>query len=41
MWGFIKNNEEVFEIKKRLLDYTKNNLTTEVLAKDIIDKIKL
>ena len=39
--NFIQNNEEVFEIKNQLLYYTKNNLTTEVMAKEIIDKIKL
>ena len=39
--NFIHNNEEVFEIKNQLLDYTKNNLTTEVLAKEIVEKTKL
>ena len=39
--NFIQNNEEVFEIKNQLLYYTKNNLTTEVMAKEIIEKIKL
>jgi tRNA-dihydrouridine synthase len=38
--NFIHNNEEVFEIKKQLLNYTKNNLTTEVMAKEVIEKFK-
>ncbi len=38
--NFIHNNEEVFEIKNQLLNYTKNNLTTEIIAKEIIEKIK-
>ena len=38
--NFIHNNEEVFEIKKQLLNYTKNNLTTEVIAKEVIEKFK-
>ena len=38
--NFIHNNEEVFEIKKKLLNYTKNNLTTEVMAKEVIEKFK-
>ena len=38
--NFIHKNEEVFEIKNQLLNYTKNNLTTELLAKGIIERIK-
>jgi hypothetical protein len=38
--NFIHNNKEVFEIKKQLLNYTKNNLTTEVMAKEVIEKFK-
>ena len=38
--NFIHNNEEVFEIKNQLLNYTKNNLTTEIIAKEIIERIK-
>ena len=38
--NFIHKNEEIFEIKNRLLNYTKNNLTTELIAKGIIERIK-
>ena len=38
--NFIHNNEEVFEIKNQLLNYTKNNLTTELIAKGIIERIQ-
>tara|TARA_Y100000591_G_C21805495_1_gene684577 strand:- start:520 stop:1455 length:936 start_codon:yes stop_codon:yes gene_type:complete len=34
---FLKENEKVFEFKKDLLDYTKKNLTTEILAKYTLD----
>ena len=34
---FLKENAEVFEFKKDLLDYTKKNLTTEILAKYTLD----
>ena len=37
---FIKENEKVFEFKRDLLDFTKKNLTTEVLAKYILEKLK-
>ena len=37
---FIKENEKVFEFKRDLLDFTKKNLTTEVLAKYILEKFK-
>ena len=37
---FIKENEKVFELKKGLLDFTKKNLTTEILAKYILDCFK-
>ncbi len=38
--SFIDNNEEVFEIKEKLLNYTKKNLTTEVIAKEVIESAK-
>ena len=38
--SFISNNNEVFELKKQLLDFTKNNLTTEHTAKRIIEESK-
>ena len=38
--NFIYNNEKVFEIKNQLLNYTKNNLTTERIAKGIIERIQ-
>ena len=38
--NFIHNNEKVFKIKSQLLNYTKNNLTTELIAKGIIERIK-
>lgn len=38
--NFIHNNEKVFEIKSQLLNYTKNNLTTELIAKGIIERIQ-
>ena len=34
---FLKENESVFEFKEDLLDYTKKNLTTEILAKYTLD----
>ena len=37
---FIKENEKVFELKRDLLDFTKKNLTTEILAKYILEKFK-
>ena len=37
---FIQENERVFEIKKNLLDFTKKNLTTEMLAKYILNCFK-
>ena len=38
--NFVKNNKEIFEIKNQLLNYTRNNLTTEIIAKSIIEKVK-
>ena len=38
--NFIHKNEKVFEIKNQLLNYTKNNLTTELIAKGIIERIQ-
>ncbi|MDC3022724.1 hypothetical protein OA179_01640 [Candidatus Pelagibacter sp.] len=37
---FLNKNEIIFNIKDNLLDFTKKNLTTEILAKNIIAKIK-
>ena len=37
---FIQENGEVFEIKKNLLDFTKKNLTTEMLAKYTLNCFK-
>ena len=37
---FIEENEEIFEIKNKLLDFTKKNLTTETLAKYTLDCFK-
>jgi len=39
--SFISNNEEIFEIKKQLLNFTKNNLTTEHIAKRIVEESKI
>ncbi len=37
---FIKENENIFELKEDLLDFTKKNLTTEILAKNTLDCFK-
>ena len=37
---FIQENGNVFEIKRNLLDFTKKNLTTEILAKYTLDSFK-
>ena len=37
---FLNKNEIIFNIKDNFLDFTKKNLTTEILAKNIISKIK-
>ena len=37
---FLKENEIIFSIKDDLLNFTKKNLTTEVLAKYTINKVK-
>ena len=34
--SFIETYPEIFEIKNKMLDYTRDNLTTEKIAKDII-----
>ena len=34
--SFITSYPEIFEIKNKMLEYTRNNLTTEKIAKDII-----
>tara|TARA_B100001057_G_scaffold492035_1_gene583582 strand:- start:45 stop:1031 length:987 start_codon:yes stop_codon:yes gene_type:complete len=38
---YLKKNSEILEIKKELLRYTRQNLTTETLAKYILDKQNL
>ena len=39
--SFMKKNSEVLEIKNELLNFTKQNLTTEILAKYVLSKQKL
>ena len=34
--SFITSYPEIFEIKNKMLEFTRNNLTTEKIAKDII-----
>ena len=34
---FLQNNSEVFDLKKELLDFTKKNLTTDILAKNTLN----
>ncbi len=36
--AFLDKNEQILEIKKELLNYTNENLTTEVLAKYVLNK---
>ena len=38
---FLRDNSEVLEIKKELLNYTRQKLTTESLAKYVLSKHKL
>ena len=38
---FLRENSSVLEIKNELLNYTQQNLTTEILAKNVINKQKL
>ena len=38
---FMEKNSEVLEIKNELLNFTKQNLTTEILAKYVLSKQKL
>ena len=38
---FLKENSNVLEIKNELLNFTKQNLTTEILAKYVLNKQKL
>ena len=35
---FLKKNEQILEIKRELLNYTHKKLTTEVLAKYVLNK---
>ena len=38
---FLKENSNILEIKNELLNFTKQNLTTEILAKYVLSKKKL
>ena len=38
---FLKENSNILEIKNELLNYTQENLTTEILAKYVLSKQKL
>ena len=38
---FLKKNSNILEIKNELLNFTKQNLTTEILAKYVLNKQKL
>ena len=38
---FLKENPNILEIKNELLNFTKQNLTTEILAKYVLSKQKL
>ena len=38
---FLRENSNVLEIKSELLNYTQQNLTTEILAKYVLSKQKL
>ena len=38
---FLKDNPDVLEIKNELLNFTRQNLTTEILAKYVLSKQKL
>ena len=38
---FLKENSNILEIKNELLNFTKQNLTTEILAKYVLSKQKL
>ena len=37
---FLNNNENIFDLKKDLLEFTKNNLTTEILAKYVLENLR-
>ena len=39
--AFLRENSNVLEIKNELLNYTQENLTTEILAKYVLSKQKL
>ena len=39
--AFLKENSNILEIKNELLNYTQQNLTTEILAKYVLSKQKL
>ena len=38
---FLRENSNILEIKNELLNFTKQNLTTEILAKYVLSKQKL
>ena len=38
---FLKENPNILEIKNELLNFTQQNLTTEILAKYVLNKQKL
>ncbi len=38
--NFLNSNDEVFEIKNKLLNFTKKNLTTETVAKSLIERVR-
>ena len=37
---FLKENSNILEIKNELLNFTQQNLTTEILAKYVLNKQK-
>ena len=38
--AFLKENSNILEIKNELLNFTQQNLTTEILAKYVLNKQK-
>ena len=41
IYKYLNNNKELLDYRLELLDYTKKNLTTEVLAKYVVGKLKI
>ena len=41
IYKYLNNNKELIDYRLDLLDYTKKNLTTEVLAKYVVGKLKI